>query len=280
MGFFKPHTDSDVIVMFQVEERAPVEFEAGADACSLVVGMPGIGRVGRNAVLVLVEKLALEPVYEMFSDEFPAQALVTDAGRIRVPRAQLFLASLSCLPTPVPDPRVDHLLLLTGDAQPANSRGIYRFTREVVTLVRGLTEHVTSVIGTGALVPDQVPAKAAVHASGTHDALLDALCALPGHPCERMTGGAITGANGILPAWMGTFHDVPGACLLADTLPVVDVDPRASCAILNVLSEYFGLSLTFPALTEKAEALEARVDTLRKKNGRPPENRASNMYYG
>ncbi len=241
----------------------------------VLVGMPGIGLVGKNAVEEIVKQLALEKVLEFYFHDFPSQALVGEDGMLRIPSGQIHYRHF--------DTGHD-LFVLTGDAQPMNSQGIYELTEDLAKLFMEWCNDYHCFISTGALVPDYVPETVSVHVSGTHLDLVRQFIDLPSGTCQQMTGGFITGANGIIPAWMGVHYDIPSVCLLAETIPIVEIDPRASRKIVQVLAELFPdifEEFSYASLDEQVAEIEEKLkDIQMKPDGKNGGDSSSVSYFG
>ncbi len=242
----------------------------------VIVGCPGIGLVGKNAISELYTGLQAEKWIEIYFDDFPSQAIIEKNGIMTIPSAQLYYKAL---------PRKEgvdfDLLILTSDFQPTNSAGIYEFSDELCKFLQHAAKEVTMVVATGALVPDYVPEKAFVHVSGTHLNAVQSFVNLESGLCKLMDGGFISGANGIIPAWCGVHYNMPGISLLAETIPMLKTDPRASRAILLALNERFGLDIPMDSINAKVDQMEEMLSEMREKGeGEDKEGGPRQSYIG
>jgi proteasome assembly chaperone (PAC2) family protein len=226
----------------------------------VIVGCPGIGLVGKNAVTEIYTELHAEKWVEIYFDDFPSQAIIESNGMMTIPSAQIYYKAL-----PKKEGVDFDLLILTSDFQPMNSAGIYEFSDELCKFFRQNVKEVTMVVATGALVPDYIPEKAFVHVSGTHLNAIQSFVNLESGLCKLMDGGFISGANGIIPAWCGVQYDMPGISLLAETIPMLKTDPRASRAILLALNERFGLDIPTESVSAKVDQMEEMLSDMREK---------------
>lgn len=242
----------------------------------VVVGCPGIGLVGKNAVTEICSELHADKWVEIYFDDFPSQAIIEKNGMMTIPSAQLYYKAL---------PRKEgvdfDLLILTSDFQPMNSTGIYEFADEICKFLQQAVKEVMMVVATGALVPDCVPEKAFVHVSGTHLNAIQSFVNLESGLCKLMDGGFISGANGIIPAWCGIHYNMPSISLLAETIPMLKTDPRASRAIILALNERFGLEIPTDSINVKVEQMEEMLSSLREnETGEEKESGPSQSYIG
>ncbi|MHA1733162.1 MAG: PAC2 family protein [Promethearchaeota archaeon] len=242
----------------------------------VAIGMPGIGLVGKAAVEYLVEKLGLEKVLEVYCQDLPGQTIVQEDGTLKLPAIQVYFKAFG---GSAPD-----LFVLTGDAQPVNSRGIYELAEYLAGTFLGWTGSYGGFVSTGALVPEFLPEEVMVHVCGTHLDFVQQFLDLGPNKCQKMTSGFITGANGVFPTWMGVHHDIASACILADTIPILETDPRASKAIVEVLVDLLGYDIDFADLTRKVEEMEQQLSDANHQGvlGRPGGRGApsSQSYFG
>ena len=236
----------------------------------VIVGMPGIGLVGKNAVAEIYTELHAEKWVEIYYDDFPSQALIESDGRMTIPSAQIYYKALYGTGA------IDFdLLILTADFQPLNSAGIYEFTEEFCQFLSQTVKEVMMVVATGALVPENVPETPYVHVSGTHDDAIKSFLNLESGICKLMDGGFISGANGIIPAWCGIHYNMPGISLLAETIPMLKTDPRASRAIILALNERFGLEIPIESITIKVDQIEEMMEDMKSGPDKDTEPRQS-----
>ena len=71
-----------------------------------------------------------------------------------------------------------------------------------------------------------------------------------------MADGVINGANGVIPAWANLKYGIDGVCLLAETVPLLRLDPRASKLIVEVLNDRFNIKADVSELDQKIEEMK------------------------
>lgn len=234
----------------------------------VVVGLPGIGLVGKLAASTIAKQLGLEKVADLFFGDFPPQAVVDADGGLEIPKAELWAKRMDEAPD---------VVVLTGDAQPTTPRGVFAFAASTCELLKRFK--CSALVAGGAMVTGRVPEEPRVHVASTHPSLLERFTSLRSKRCQPMAGGVITGLNGVLPAWMGRVEGVPGACLLAEVVPGLEVDPRAAKAVLEAVKETFGHEFDHPdldALVERVEeslkAMARASEATREKGDRRPDS--------
>jgi len=119
-------------------------------------------------------------------------------------------------------------------------------------------------VSMGALVTDYTAEIPKVHVCGTDKNVLQSFLELEN--TQKMDGGIIAGANGILPAWAGLKGYAPGVCLLAETLPLpmMALDPKASRSLVEALIAYFKIDMGLEELNKKVKEMEGMFDSFKK----------------
>jgi uncharacterized protein (TIGR00162 family) len=209
------------------------------------VGMPGIASVGKLALEVIILSLKAEPIIRILSDDFPPQVVIDKDGMMKVPECLVYLYK-----------RVDQendILLVSGDFQPSTSRGIYEYSDKIADALESLG--VEKVIATGAYVPGEFPENPRVLVSATSREFQEYFTEL--EQVVPLTDSVINGANGVIPAWVKLKYGIEGACLLAETVPLLRLDPRASKLIVEVLNNRFQVGADVSMLEKKIEEMKA-----------------------
>ncbi len=208
------------------------------------VGMPGIASVGKLALEVLILSLKAEPILRILSDDFPPQVVVDKDGMMKVPECLVYLCK-----------RIDQehdILLVSGDFQPSTSRGIYEYSDKIADALKSL--NVGKVIATGAYVPGEFPENPRVLVSATSRDFQEFFTELD--QVVPLTDSVINGANGVIPAWVKLKYGIEGACLLAETVPLLRLDPRASKLVVEVLNNRFQIGADVSMLEKKIEEMK------------------------
>jgi len=75
-------------------------------------------------------------------------------------------------------------------------------------------------------------------------------------------GGGIIGASGLL-LGMGMLRGMKGACLMGETAGYI-VDPNSARQVLEVLTKYLGINISFAKLEEKAMEVKKITERIKK----------------
>lgn len=219
-----------------------------------VVGLPGIGAVGKISVETLRQVLDARHISDFFSEYFPPKILVRN-GKSHFPRSSMHLYRSA------PDEEHD-IVILTADFQPQSETGVLEYADYVVQEFTKLG--ISRVYALAAYEQDyksffaHYPKTPRIFASASSDTLLKEIMELPGAVATQ--NGVVTGANGVIPSWAATMYDMDGACLLGETLGVVKLDYRSSKALLERFIDLVGLKADFSILEEKAKRVEELIE--------------------
>ncbi len=238
---------------FNIEKKFDLNINDLKDPVVLI-GWPGIALVAKLAIGSIKDAIDAKLFLNIEYFDFPPKSTV-EKGILDIPMAKLFYKS-----------RDDNdIFVLTANFQPQSPEGVFDFTRQFCEEMDRITSgKVKMYVSTGALVTDKVSDNPKVHVCSTDEALMSTFLELEN--TTMMDGGIIAGANGILPAYAGVKGFAPGICLLAETipLPMMSLDPRASKALVQILSKYFKIEAPFEELEKKIKEMQNVFDSFKK----------------
>lgn len=209
----------------------------------LVVGLPGMGRVGYITANYLVNKLGGSLVGEVYSVHFPSQLEVDESGFGSLFTGKIF--------------DTGRALVFTADTQPQSSIGQNSISKKVIeTLSERGVKH---VVAAAAYVVPSVDVVRKVYVVGTDAKTVETFTSFG---ALRLRGGTISGMNGVIIGW-SKYYGISGAVLLGETwAPLVEVneaDFRAAKHVIEILARYLGLEVAADELDTYAEQVEQRV---------------------
>jgi uncharacterized protein (TIGR00162 family) len=199
-----------------------------------VEGLPGVGNVGKLAAQHLVDTMAAELWYDIFSHDFPPQVTVQEDGTVRLVRNQMW-----AVPATDDAPAI---IILTGDYQPLSSPGQFELVERVLEMLSAsgtTTMYTLGGYGLGA---------------ATNVETVKDLEKLGVKFQEDEPGGGIIGASGLF-LGLGMEQGIHGACLMGETSGFM-VDPAAAGAVLKILENLLGRPVDLADLEQKAEELD------------------------
>lgn len=223
-----------------------------------ILGLPGIGNVGRIAIEALIQALDAPPLLEFYSEDFPPRIIVRD-GLSEFPKSSIHLYRAA------PDEPHD-LLLLTADHQPSSGKGVFDYADYVANYFNDM--NIKEVFALAAYEQSYTeffkiyprPPRVFVSASSQH--LLEKITALPG--TVSTSEGVISGANGFIPSWAAKMYGLEGACFLGETMGAIKADFRASREILQKIASLLGMKSNLDLLDDQVARVIEFIEWARK----------------
>ncbi len=227
----------------------------------LICGFPGSGYVGKIAIDHMIEELHAQHLADIYSTSFPPQILIRSDGTADLMKNTMFYSKSS---TGI------HLLLLTGDSQPANPDSEYLLAEEIMDIATKFnTIHVFTLAAyiTGVFVE-----KPRIFGTATDT---DTIRSFSESNILTMDGGSITGMNGLI-IGIAKLRGIKGTCLLGETSGYV-VDAKASKSILETLLQIVGINIDMKNLEKRAKDTEILIQTIEQQmagRGQPQQQQA------
>ncbi len=220
----------------------------------VLIGWPGIALVAKLAITSIKDSIKADLFLDIEYYDFPPKSTV-EKGILEIPTAKVYFKAR----------KPNDLFILTANFQPQSAEGVFDFSNKFCEEMNKITDgKVKMYISTGALVTEEVNDAPFVHVAGTNNELVQSFLEMKN--TKIMDGGVIAGANGILPAWAGTKGFAAGICLLAETLPLpmMNLDPQASKAIVTILKDYLKIDMNFDELDKKIKEMERVFDSFKR----------------
>jgi len=215
-----------------------------------IVGLPGIGNIGRIAVDYMVHEMKAKKFAELYSPFFFPFVIVHE-DKIHTLRNEFFY-------TKSKDGR--DMILLIGDCQTYDPKGHYEVSGKILDFLESLGCKDIITIGgfsTGAL-KDKPKVFGVVVDDKDAKALKDKGIE------TKVSGqiGTIVGASGLL-VGLGKLRGMGGFCLLGETsgFPIF-TDPNAAEGVLEALKNVLGIDIKLDKLKEKVEEMHDFIKKL------------------
>lgn len=209
----------------------------------LVVGLPGIGLIGRVVGRYLAEELKAKKVADLFSPHFPHQVFMTKKGGMRLINNRIYLIRV----------KKRDIYLLTGDIQAMSTVGQYEVAERIISYAKKLG--VSLIITVGGYSTGKVNEERRIFGVTTSKGLLAKFKKLGVQFGEAK--GSIVGAAGLLPA-LGRLHGVPGICVMAETHGGY-VDVTAAKNVISLLARFLDFTIDMKKIEEKAKESETML---------------------
>jgi uncharacterized protein (TIGR00162 family) len=192
----------------------------------------------------------------MFSSSFPPQVLIQTDGTADLMKNTLYHCK----------GKSHDLVLLSGDAQPVNPESEYEMADEVTKICEKL--EVKTIYTLAAYITGTFSKTQRVYGTSTSTEIVKEFSK---HGISPMTGGSITGMNGLI-IGVGKRKGITGVCLLGETSGYV-VDAKASKTVLEALAKMLDLKLDLASISKKAQDTEQLMRTIEEQMGqRSPES--------
>ncbi len=206
---------------------------------TLIVGLPGMGNVGKLVVDTLVEKMNAQKVYEFFSYSFPASVFVNEENIARLPMINLYAK---------PQAYSKDLLLLGGDLQPTNEQSMYEFSNHLLKIIKSYEG--SEIITVGGIGVDEPPENPRVFGVANCKKSINSI-KVKGINWEVYGKvGPIVGVSGVL-LGLADAYSINSVCLLAETVShPLYLGLKGAKKVLKVLNEHLNLNLNVDKLCE------------------------------
>ncbi|MFH1752519.1 MAG: PAC2 family protein [archaeon] len=223
----------------------------------LLIGLPGIGLVGKIALDYLITKIKTEKIGEIFSDSFPPGVHTKD-GLLDLIKDELFLLKL--------DGR--EFVLVAGPVQPSldfrsgSAGDHYEFASRIVELMQKLSiKEVYSLAGLN-VGEERLLRKPEVIVAATDKKTLDSLKKVG---CKTGKGdGMISGVAGLV-LGLGKQAGFSGACLMGETSSnLVYGDHGAAKSVLTTLTKLFKFKLDMKDIENASKDIEKTFNEMQK----------------
>ncbi len=216
---------------------------------TLLVGLPGIGLVGKIAVDYLIKELKPLKVAEVLSDSFPP-SVHTKNSKIYLIKNEIFYVNR----------KGKDFVFLAGPVQPTldfkvgSSHEHYEFSEALVNFFKsiGVTEIITLA---GINIGDKrLNTKPGVIVAGTDDLVIKEWKEMGAK--EDKKEGLISGAAGLI-VGLGKLHAISGACLMGETnSQLVYGDQGSAKRLIELLSKKFGFSINMKSIEKDSKEIE------------------------
>lgn len=225
----------------------------------LVVGLPGIGFIGRNAAGYLADALKAKKFAELHSHHFPPVVLLDHdkQGEMRELSNEFFYYKGK--------KGGRDAIIVIGDAQSIDAPGHYEIASEIISTAKraGAVEVVTlGGFPTGKLDEEQH----GVAGAGTNEEIIEVFKKL-GVKFEDTNIGQIVGASGII-VTEAKRQGMQGICLMGETSGMLLSDPLAAENVLKVLTKHLGVEIDMAQIEErvkKTEKVLKKIEELQRK---------------
>lgn len=231
--------ESEIIIEDKVKLRNPL----------CIVGLPGIGNIGRIALGYLVSQTKAKRFARLYSPYFFPFVMVHD-NRIHVLRNEFYALK---------GKKRDYILLI-GDCQTYDPKGHYEIAGKVVDYIKSLG--CKEMITIGGFNTGKVNEKPSVYGVASHDDIKKKLkeAGIDINVAGKVS--TIVGAAGLM-LGVAKVRGLKGFTLLGETsgFPLI-TDPNAAESVLEVLQKFIDIKIDLVKIKEKVAEMHDFISKL------------------
>ena len=215
-----------------------------------LVGMPGIGNVGKLVAEHLRRELKAARIGTIYSPHFPHQAVMMKSGRLRLVSNSIYLAKPG---------KGQDILIITGDVQAVTPEGQYEVNSMIFRLLKERFGCKFIYTIGGYTTGEGIPQKRRVFGNATSAEVIGRFKGTK--IIFGKSRGLIWGSAGLIPAF-ARIGKVDAACLMGETA-MLEFDAAAAKAVIDELSKVLGLKIG----TDNLDKIIKRTDEVIKQLG-------------
>lgn len=214
-----------------------------------LVGLPGIGNIGRIAIGYMVHILKAKKFAELYSPYFFPFVMIHN-NMVHTLRNEFYYCA----------GKSHDLILLIGDCQTYDPKGHYEVVGKILEFLQSM--NCKFIITVGGFGTGKVAEKANVYGSVTDPNMAKEYKNYGINFDIKGQIGTIVGASGLL-VGLSKLYGMKGLVLLGETtgFPIV-TDPTAAEAVLNALEKILQIKIDLTKLDERVKAMHDFIKKL------------------
>ncbi len=214
----------------------------------MIVGLPGIGSVGRLVAKHLIKELGAKKFATLNSIYFPHNMVMLKSGTVRSLNNRFYYASTA-------KSIGRDIIILTGDTQAVSNKGQYAVNQKIADFFKErLNGSFMYTIGGYA---SQDPSGTKVYANATTKEVVKEFAGVGVTFGESR--GMIYGSAGLLIMYAKRLG-MGGICIMGET--ALNVDPNAAKNVIKILSKKLGMKIDTSDLDKLAHTIDAQMKEL------------------
>lgn len=214
-----------------------------------IVGLPGIGNIGRIAVGYMVHELKAKKFAELYSPYFFPFVMIHN-NMIHTLRNEFYFCKT----------KTRDLILLIGDCQTYDPKGHYEVVGNILEFLKSIgCKYLITVGGFGT---GKVSEKPKVYGAVTDSEMIKDYKKYGINFDISGQIGTIVGASGLL-VGLSKLYGIEGMVLLGETtgFPII-TDPTAAEAVLRIIEKVLKIKINLDKLDEKVKAMHDFIKRL------------------
>lgn len=220
----------------------------------LVVGLPGVGNVGRVSIGYVIHKLKAKKFAELYSPYFYPFVMIHE-DTIHTLRNEFYYITGK-----------QDIIFLVGDCQTYDPKGHYEVSGKILDFVQSLG--CKEIVTIGGYATGKVTEKPNVLGAVTESKMIKEYEKYGIDFKISTQVGTIVGASGLLIGLGDKLYNMKGLCLLGETsgFPIF-TDPNAAEAVLIVLQKVLDVKIDLTELKEKVKEMQEFIKKLEEYQG-------------
>ena len=210
----------------------------------LIVGLPGVGNVGRVAAGHMISEMKTKKIAELYSPHFLHLVMLDNKNVTHLLKCEFHHTKI----------KGKDIIILSGDTQSISPEGHYKFCEKVLEYSKSIG--VKDIITLGGFPQSKMPKDPRVVAAVSDEKTKKYYSKFKIDFGKDHPIGTIIGASGIL-LGMCNIYGMRGLCLIGETfgIPVV-TDPNSADKILHVLTKILNIKIDQTKLEKNAKEME------------------------
>jgi len=215
---------------------------------TLIIGLPGIGNVGKIAVDFLIDELKAKKLYEITSYHFPHTVFIGEDNLAHMLKVEIFYKKSN----------KQDLIIMTGDIQPTEQEACYEFCDLILDLFQDLGGK--EVITLGGIGLQEVRAEPKIFCTGNNEKIVNKYKrGTKINPNLYGIVGPVMGVAGLM-IGLSKQRDIPALSLLAETIAhPLYIGIKGSKEILLILQKNFSLRFDINKLEKEIKAYDKEL---------------------
>ncbi len=215
---------------------------------TMVVGLPGIGNVGRIAVRYMIDQLKAKKFAELYSPYFVPVVIIDEKSVVKNIKNEFYYYT---------GPEGD-FIFLTGDSQSMTPYGHYEINGMIINFAKDMG--VSKIITVGGYNTGDVDDNPKVIGVVSNEKLLKKYKDYGMDFSGNKVISTIVGSTGLLIGMAGQFK-IDGLSIIVGTpgFPITIADPKAAEAALNVLMKLTNLKVDMTKIDQSVKIMKDSI---------------------
>lgn len=221
----------------------------------LIVGLPGIGLVGKISIDYLLKELSPEKIAEVYSDSFPP-SVHTKNSKVHLIKDEIYYLKY----------KKQDFFFLVGPVQPTldfkvgSAHEHYEFAETMISYFKSVGVNEVITLAGLNIGEKRINMKPKIVVAGTDDVTIKKWKKFGAK--EDKKEGLISGAAGLF-VGIGRLQKMTGACLMGETnAQLVYGDQGSAKAVIELLKKRFGFKIKMKSIDKEAKEIETAFKDL------------------